>query len=89
MIKRIFQSVLLSLALLGGVAQAAEGGIAWDRFPIEKLTDNGALQNGAKLFVNYCLNCHSAAYLRYNRMAEIGLTDAQIADIVAYLRSLK
>ncbi len=39
-----------------------------------------ALQNGAKLFANYCLNCHSAAFMRYNRMRDIGLTDQQIKD---------
>jgi ubiquinol-cytochrome c reductase cytochrome c1 subunit len=37
-----------------------------------------ALQNGAKLFVNHCLNCHSAAYMRYNRLRDIGLTEDQI-----------
>jgi ubiquinol-cytochrome c reductase cytochrome c1 subunit len=37
-----------------------------------------ALQNGAKLFVNYCLNCHSASYLRYNRLQDIGLSEEQI-----------
>jgi ubiquinol-cytochrome c reductase cytochrome c1 subunit len=37
-----------------------------------------ALQNGAKLFVNYCLNCHAAAFMRYNRMRDIGLTEEQI-----------
>ena len=37
-----------------------------------------ALQNGAKLFVNYCLNCHSATYMRYNRLHDIGLTDDEI-----------
>ena len=77
MIKRILNSVLLSLLLAAGGAQAA-GGLAWDRFPVDKLTDDAALQNGAKLFVNYCLNCHSASYLRYNRMADIGLSDEQI-----------
>ena len=78
MTKRFFRFALLCLGLLGSAAQAAEGGLAWDKFPAEKLTDNAALQNGAKLFVNYCLNCHAASYLRYNRMTEIGLTDAQI-----------
>jgi ubiquinol-cytochrome c reductase cytochrome c1 subunit len=39
-----------------------------------------ALQNGAKLFVNYCLNCHSAAFMRYNRLTDIGLTEQQIKD---------
>jgi ubiquinol-cytochrome c reductase cytochrome c1 subunit len=42
--------------------------------------DLPALQNGAKLFVNYCLNCHSAAFMRYNRLQDIGLTEQQIKD---------
>jgi ubiquinol-cytochrome c reductase cytochrome c1 subunit len=32
------------------------------------------------LFVNYCLNCHSAAYMRYNRLQDIGFTNEQIKD---------
>lgn len=34
------------------------------------LKDRVSLQNGAKLFVNYCMGCHSAKYLRYERMAD-------------------
>jgi ubiquinol-cytochrome c reductase cytochrome c1 subunit len=44
------------------------------------MADQGALQNGAKLFVNYCLTCHSASYMRFNRLRDIGLTEAQIKD---------
>ena len=33
------------------------------------LKDIPSLQRGAKLFVNYCLSCHSAKFMRYNRMA--------------------
>jgi len=62
-----------------GAAQASEGGIPWDKAPINT-TDLGSLQNGAKLFVNYCLNCHSAAFMRYNRLRDIGLTEQQIKD---------
>jgi ubiquinol-cytochrome c reductase cytochrome c1 subunit len=58
---------------------AAGGGIALDQFPKDKLNDMAALQNGAKLFVNYCLNCHSASYMRYNRLQDIGLKNEQIA----------
>ncbi|WP_397533519.1 cytochrome c1 [Roseateles sp.] len=79
--KKLFAKLLTAMALgLGLVsgATAAGGGIEWDKFPKEKLTDMAALQNGAKLFVNYCLNCHSAAYMRYNRLRDIGLTEAQI-----------
>jgi len=81
--KKLFASLCAAAALMLGVAapaQAAGGGIAWDKFPVEKMTDLAALQNGAKLFANYCLNCHAAAFMRYNRMKDIGLTDEQIKD---------
>lgn len=64
--------------LLGQSALASEGGPPLDRFPAEKLSDQNALQSGAKLFVNYCLNCHSASLMRYNRLTDIGLTEEQI-----------
>jgi len=74
--------IALLLATLGfvGAAQANTGGIEWDKFPKEKMSDMAALQNGAKLFVNYCLNCHSAAYMRYNRMRDIGLSEVDIKN---------
>ena len=59
---------------------ASQVGIAWDKLPQEKSDDLAALQNGAKLFVNYCLNCHSASFMRYNRLRDIGLTEQQIKD---------
>jgi ubiquinol-cytochrome c reductase cytochrome c1 subunit len=79
--KRHIQELLLALALclgFSGGASANVGGYPWDKFPKEKLNDMAALQHGAKLFVNYCLNCHAASYMRYNRMRDIGLTEEQI-----------
>ncbi len=78
--KKILLALVSTLALTAGTVQAAGGGIAWDKFPAERVTDMAALQNGAKVFVNYCLNCHSAEYMRYNRMRDIGLTEDQIAN---------
>ncbi|MGY0193487.1 cytochrome c1 [Leptothrix sp. BB-4] len=81
MIKRIaalLASLVACAALLAPAAHANTGGIEWDKFPVDKLHDTGALQRGAKVFVNYCLNCHSAAFMRYNRMRDIGLTEEQI-----------
>lgn len=78
--KKLITRLLAVLAFVTGVAHAAEGGIAWDRFPAQKLQDVAALQNGAKLFVNYCLNCHSAAFMRYNRLRDIGLSEDQIKN---------
>lgn len=77
--KKFILSLLASLAMATS-AFASSGGIAWDKFPADKLNDVAALQNGAKLFVNYCLNCHSAAFMRYNRMRDIGLTEEQIKN---------
>ncbi len=75
--KRIIAALLAALSLMSSV-WANEGGPAWDKFPKERVTDLSALQHGAKLFVNYCLNCHSAAYMRYNRLQDIGLSNEQI-----------
>lgn len=73
----------LALGLLASVfvaaANAAGGGFPWDKAP-DRTNDMAALQNGAKLFVNYCLNCHSAAFMRYNRLTDIGLSEKQIKE---------
>jgi ubiquinol-cytochrome c reductase cytochrome c1 subunit len=79
MTKRILLALMLALGLLSG-AQAAGGGAPLDKFPTDRVTNLPALQSGARLFVNYCLNCHSASYMRYNRMRDIGLTDEQIKN---------
>ena len=76
--KKIILALITAVGLVAG-AQASEGGLAWDKAP-SKTNDLAALQNGAKLFVNYCLNCHSAAFMRFNRLKDIGLTDKQIKD---------
>jgi ubiquinol-cytochrome c reductase cytochrome c1 subunit len=78
-----FKNIALGLVMALGMAVGAQasGGdsIAWDKAPV-KTNDLASLQNGAKLFVNYCLNCHSAAFMRFNRLKDIGLTDQQIKD---------
>lgn len=47
--------------------------IKLDEAPIN-LSDYDSLQRGARNFINYCLNCHSASYMRYNQLEEIGLS---------------
>lgn len=75
--KKVIAALIAGLVLASSALASGEG-LAWDTFPSEKSTDVAALQNGAKLFVNYCLNCHSAESMRYNRMRDIGLTEDQI-----------
>ncbi len=70
----------LLIAALPGLTVAAGGGFHLDKAPID-LHDQASLQRGAKLFANYCLSCHSAQYMRFNRMArDIGLSDDQVKE---------
>lgn len=62
----------LAIALFSATsAVAATGAGKMALAPFEaSLQDKPSLQRGAKLFVNYCLSCHSAKFMRYNRMAK-------------------
>ncbi len=68
-----------SFLLLPLVGFAAGAGVPLDRAPVN-LNDNASLQRGAKVFVNYCLNCHQASMMRYSRLSDLGLTEQQIKD---------
>ena len=79
---RLFVALLLApLAgmLIASRALAAEEGYRLDRAPIDP-SDLVSLQAGARTFTNYCLSCHSAKYMRYNRLEELELTPQQIQD---------
>ncbi|EEF78831.1 cytochrome c1 [Methylophaga thiooxydans] len=68
------------VSLFSTQAMAASGGVHLDSVEID-ITDQASLQRGAKTFVNYCLSCHSASYMRYNRMAkDLGLSDEQVEN---------
>lgn len=48
------------------------------------MENEASLQRGASLFVNYCMGCHSAKYMRWQRVADdIGIT---VEQLDAYLR---
>ena len=76
--KKLILGLVCATGITTGVL-ANTGGIAWDKAP-DHQNDLTSLQNGAKLFVNYCLNCHAATYMRYNRLKDIGLTEQQIKE---------
>lgn len=71
------KKIITLFALLMPLLAVANEGVKLDHAPIDP-NNQESLQRGAKMFVNYCLSCHSAAYMRYNRLADIGLSDAQI-----------
>jgi ubiquinol-cytochrome c reductase cytochrome c1 subunit len=83
MSKSSFRAVALSLIsaaflLMPPFSMASGGGVELLDPEID-LKDNASLQRGAKLFVDYCLSCHSASFMRYNRMAsDIGLKEEDV-----------
>ncbi|MBW8721101.1 MAG: cytochrome c1 [Polaromonas sp.] len=77
--KKLIFSLIAAVGLVAGAHASEGGGVAWDKAP-NNTNDMIALQNGAKLFVNYCLNCHSAAYMRYNRLKDLSTSDAKLTD---------
>lgn len=64
-----FVTLLLLLSLFSVSVSAGGGGVKLDSANIQ-LDDHEAIKRGAKLFVNYCLNCHSAQLMRYSRVAQ-------------------
>jgi ubiquinol-cytochrome c reductase cytochrome c1 subunit len=73
------KNFLFLLAAAPVVAFASGATVHLDRAPVN-LADQESLQRGARMFVNYCLNCHSAGSMRYSRLQDIGLTEDQIKD---------
>lgn len=75
---KLLRAVALAALASPLVVSAAGAELHLDKAPVS--FENKSLQNGAKLFVNYCLNCHGASFLRYNRLRDIGLSEEQIRD---------
>ncbi|CAD6556117.1 cytochrome c1 [Paraburkholderia sabiae] len=78
------KKLLSTLALLGAtvLALSTAPARAEGEFPLDRAPDNAeniaSLQHGAQLFVNYCLNCHSANLMRYSRLQDIGISQKEI-----------
>ena len=78
---RNFAWLLLAAPLY---AFAAED-VKLDRMPVDvNPNDPISLQRGAQVYVNYCLGCHSASYMRYTRLQDLGLTEQQIRDNLVF-----
>ena len=82
---RLTLGLLLSLtAFFANPAYTASSKVALDNVELD-LSDKASLQRGAKIFMNYCLSCHSASYMRYNRMGkDLGLSDKQVKESLMF-----
>lgn len=76
----LFAILLGAMMAFGPQARASSGGSTLQAANAS-LSDRGSLQNGAKLYFNYCSGCHSLKLMRYSRMAsDLGLTEQQVMD---------
>jgi ubiquinol-cytochrome c reductase cytochrome c1 subunit len=81
--KKIVFSLLLMV--LPATAFPAGGGMHLDPVEVD-VTDQEALQRGAKYFVNYCMGCHALKYQRYVRTAAaLGLTEQEVKDNLMFV----
>jgi len=70
---------LLALLFAPITAFASGAALHLDSAP-DISSDKEALRSGAKTFVSYCLNCHGASFVRYNRLIELGFTEQEVKD---------
>jgi ubiquinol-cytochrome c reductase cytochrome c1 subunit len=74
--KKILIALLMCFPLFAHASE--EGGENLMKADVN-LENKNSLRNGAKLFVNYCMSCHSAKYMRYIHVAhDLGLSDKQM-----------
>ena len=74
---KLLNNIMLMLFFMFSVEAFATSSSKLTHMKVD-LSNQQSLQRGAKIFINYCLSCHSAAYMRYNRMGQ----DLSISDDV-------
>jgi ubiquinol-cytochrome c reductase cytochrome c1 subunit len=79
--KKLIAAICL---LASGTAYASGALIHLDTWPEARGKQLSALQNGARTFANYCLGCHGANLMRWNRLTAIGLDERQIRDFLIF-----
>jgi ubiquinol-cytochrome c reductase cytochrome c1 subunit len=76
----IIAAMMAMAGLVSAPSMAAAPTAKLEHFEVD-LYDQASLQRGAQIFTNYCLSCHSASFMRYNRMAkDLGLTEEQVLE---------
>ena len=83
-----FAFLLAALLFAGADVALASGGadLRLEPAPVNRL-DVASLQRGARNFTNYCLNCHSAKYMRYQRLTGLGLDASMVQDNLMFASS--
>jgi len=84
--KTILIALLTLIAMISSSLVLASGGGYPKRSADVDVDDMASVQHGAKLFTDYCLSCHSAKFVRFNRVAtDLGMTESEVMDNLNHL----
>lgn len=87
--KKFMTVFFIAFSMMVSSAAMAAGGAHLDQAPIN-LEDKESLIKGAKTFASYCLSCHSAEYMRYNRIGrDLGMSDSEVSAELINTRDAK
>ena len=83
-----FAFLVAALLFAGTDVALASGGadLRMEPAPVNRL-DVASLQRGTRNFVNYCLNCHSAKFMRYQRLTGLGIDASMVQDNLMFATS--
>ena len=80
--------LILLLAIFPAISFASSG-VHLDAAPID-IHDKDSIKRGAKTFANYCYSCHSASFMRFNRIAkDMDMSDDEIREMMIFTRDKK
>jgi ubiquinol-cytochrome c reductase cytochrome c1 subunit len=85
---RLFATALVAMSCLSAswTVSASGGAVGPQERANNDVGNIGSLQRGARNYVNYCLGCHSAKYVRYNRMAaDLNITEDQLINNLMFV----
>lgn len=80
--------LILLLAVFPATAFASSG-VHLDSAPID-INDKDSIKRGAKSFADYCFSCHSAHFMRFNRIAkDTGMKEEEVREMMIFTRDRK
>lgn len=84
--KKIIISLLFAIVSVNAFASSD---VDLDTAPVD-VTDQASLKRGAQHFADYCFSCHTAHFMRYNRIGkDLGMDEAEVRNMMIFTRDKK